>query len=145
MIRKIAIAAAFVLFGTAAQADEDKDFFVGIDGYCTTLFVHIQGELVSGFRSNGFCAEPGTPSVIEGGVVATVDKETGVVISETSGGKVFTWLFAQPINGAGNVYVIRSDGKSSRRSARGTYHIFHKKPVNGGKRSGPDFMTELNK
>ena len=144
MIRKIAVAAAFVLFGTASQADDiNQFFFVGIDGYCTTLGVHIQGELVSGYRNNSTCATNAPVSVTEGGVVATVDGVTGVVMSETDGGKVFTWLFEQPVDGAGAVYVVASDGKSSRRSAKGTYHILRKSRGTDEKRNGPDFMDQV--
>lgn len=143
MIRNIALAAAFALTGTAAQADSNQFFNVAIDGYCTVLQLHIQGELVSGFRDNSTCATNAPVNVTEGGVVATVDGDTGVVVSETDSRKVYTWLFEEPVDGTGDVYVVASDGKSSRRSARGTYHIIHRQPGNNEKRNGPDFMDQV--
>ena len=147
MIRKLALAAAFALSGTAAQADGINQFFnVDIDGTCTSLTLHVQNELVAGTRNTNCTISRGAPLfVTEGGVVATVDGDTGVVVSETDNGKVFTWLFESPVDGAGNVFVISSDGKSSRRSARGTYHIVHRNRLQGEMRSGPDFMDQFRK
>jgi len=141
MIRKLAIAAALALFGTAAHAEDDLFFNVGIDGYCTVLFVHIQGEMVSGIRENQTCDTNSPGFATEGGVVATVDHETGVVMSETDDRIVYTWLLTKPVDGTGTVYVIRSDGKSSRRTAKGTYQILRRQPHE--KRSGPDFMDQV--
>jgi len=141
MIRKIALVAAFALSGTAAQADS-QNFTVSIDGYCTVIHLHIQGELVAGLR-NGSCATNAPVAVTEGGVVATVDGDTGVVVSETDNGKVYTWLFEQPVGGTGAVYVVSSDGKTSRRSASGTYHILRGPHAGVVNRKGPDFTDQL--
>ena len=142
MIRKIALVAAFALSGTAAQADS-QNFTVSIDGYCTVLQLHIQGELVAGTRSGSTCATNGLPPVTVGGVVATVDGDTGVVVSETDSGKVYTWLFEQPTDGTGTVYVVSSNGKGSRRTATGTYHILRGPHADVARRNGPDFMDQL--
>ncbi len=136
MIKKIALAALFALSGTAAQADT---FNVDIDGSCTKFFLNVQKFLVSGVRY-GCSGE-----AIEGGTVARVDRQRGVVVSETNMGFVVTWYFTTPEAGAGKVYVSISNGEESELVAATTYQIDRNppgSPQSGS--SGPDFMKSLD-
>jgi hypothetical protein len=102
MIRKIAIAAALALIGTAAQANT---FNVVIGGSCTKFILNVGNPLVAGMRYG--C----TGDNIEGGTVATVDNLQGVVVSEMYMGIVLTFYFATPTDGAGKVYITGSTVK----------------------------------
>jgi hypothetical protein len=134
MIRKLALAASFVLFGTAAQAGH---FDVAIDGHCNTFSIDVNfGILVAGTRG-------GCGSALEGGVVGKVDRQRGVIMSETTGKQVVTWLFEAPTDNAGNVFVLESDGVTSEMVGAGTYHIVTSPPAGGT--PGPDITAEFGR
>ncbi|HEX4861967.1 MAG TPA: hypothetical protein VFV07_12065 [Rhizomicrobium sp.] len=134
MIKKLALAASFALFGTAAQA---AHFDVVIDGHCNTFSIDVNfGILVAGTRG-------GCGSALEGGVVGKADRRRGVIMSETMGKQVVTWLFEAPVDDAGNVYVLESDGKTSEQVGIGTYHIVRSPPAGGT--SGPDITAEFRR
>lgn len=136
MIRKLTLATAFVLCGSAAQASDS--FNVSIDGHCNTFTLNIDGVLVAGMR--GGCDQ----SAIEGGDVARVDHQRGVVVSEGDGSRVITWLFTTPEAGHGKVYAYNSDGNTSVQVASGDYTIEHNPPPPGMKRDGRDITKEFH-
>ena len=133
MIRKIALAALFALCGSAADADT---FSVAIDGHCNTFALNVEKFLVAGTRG-------GCGSAIEGGTVAKVDRQRGVVISETTDNMVVTWYFTTPEAGAGKVFVFGSDGETSSELGSGTYHLVRNGPPAAGS-SGPDMLSKLH-
>ena len=132
MLKQLALAAAFAVCGSAAQADES--FNVAIDGHCNTFSLNIQGLLVAGTRG-------GCGSGILGGTVARTAHQRGVIVSETVEGTVVTWYFTQPVRGSGKVFVFGSDGRSSTELGAGRYHIVHGPAKPRNDRS--DMMGEL--
>lgn len=136
MIRKLVLTTAFVLCGSAAQATDS--FNVSIDGHCNTFALNVDGVLVAGTR--GGCEG----SAIEGGTVARVAHKRGVVVSESNGSQVVTWLFTTPEAGHGKVYAYGSDGNTSSQLASGDYTIEHNPPANREKRAGRDITTEFS-
>ena len=136
MIRKIALAASFALFGTAAQADQS--FNVAIDGHCNTFTITvIDGIAVAGLRG-------GCGSAVEGGAVGRVDRERGVIISESTKTDVYTWFFTLPVAGVGKVYVVQSDGSTSKPIGASTYHVVPNTRASG-EASGPDILAKSGK
>jgi hypothetical protein len=126
MIKKIVLAASFVLLGTAAQAES---FNVAIDGSCNTFSLNVQGLMVAGTRG-------GCSFAVEGGTVTRVNHRRGVVVSETTSGIVFTWYFTRPHGGTGKVFISASNGESNIAMPAGTYHLVRNTPASGP--SGPD-------
>jgi hypothetical protein len=138
MIKKIALAASLALFGTAAQADTSNvvdTFNIAIDGHCNTFTVNIDKQLVAGTRG-------GCGSAIEGGTVAKVDHQRGVIISETTRNMVVTWYFETPEAGTGRVFVYGSDGTTNTRLGAANYHIVHNTPAEGSQ--GSDMLSALH-
>lgn len=133
MIKKLALAASLALFGTAAQADT---FNVDIGGSCTKFVLNVEKFLVSGVRY-GCSGE-----AIEGGTVARVDKQRGVVVSETLDGIVVTWYFTTPEAGAGKVYISASNGEETEVLGATTYQIIRNGPPSSG--SGPDIVKSFD-
>ena len=133
MIRKLALAALFALCGSAADADT---FSVAIDGHCNTFTLNIDMLHVAGMRG-------GCGSAIEGGTVSKVDRQRGVVISETTDNMVVTWYFTTPEAGAGEVFVFGSDDETTTKLGSGTYHLVHNGPPAAGS-SGPDMLSALH-
>lgn len=133
MIRKLMLAAALALCGSAAHAEQS--FNIAIDGHCNTFTININGLLVAGTR--GGCGK-----AVEGGTVARVDHKRGVVVGETVDSMVITWYFTTPEGGEGKVFVFGSDGRSSTALGAGRYHIVHG-PAQ--KRPGRDIMAELGR
>ncbi|HEX4861966.1 MAG TPA: hypothetical protein VFV07_12060 [Rhizomicrobium sp.] len=126
MIKKIVLAASFVLLGTAARAET---FNVVVDGTCDTFSLNIQGLMVAGTRN-------GCSFAVEGGAVARVNHRRGVVVSETMGNIVITWYFTRPHGGAGKVFVSASNGSENIAEPVSTYHLVRSTPASG--LSGPD-------
>lgn len=135
-MKKIALAAMFAVFGTTAAAQADE-FNVTIDNSCTKFAVNVQKFVASGIRYG--CS--GT--AVEGGAVARVDKQRGVILSETYQGDVVTFYFTSPEAGGGKVYVTVSDGEESIELAATTYQIV-RGPTPPAGSSGPDLMKSID-
>ncbi|HTT96872.1 MAG TPA: hypothetical protein VMF58_02395 [Rhizomicrobium sp.] len=135
-MKKIALAALFAVFGTAAHADV---FNVEINNSCTKFYVNVEKFVASGVRYG--CAG----EAIEGGAVARLDHKRGVILSESYMGYIVTWFFTTPEAGAGKVYVTISNGEEVEEVAATTYEILRNPPPSGSPQSsGPDFMKSLD-
>jgi hypothetical protein len=131
-MKKIALAALLALSGTAAQA---QTFNVVIDNHCNTFTLNIDKQHVSGTRG-------GCGSALEGGTVARVDRQRGVIVSETTQKMVVTWYFTTPEAGSGDVFAYGANGTTTTKLGEGTYHLVHNTPAAGA--SGSDMLSGLN-
>jgi len=129
MIKKIALAAAFLLAGSAvlpamAGAPVVK-FFVSLDGFCDVFKLHYQGFEVYGKHTG--CGN----TVVDGGTVATVDGTDLLIANDIAAhtkSPVQTWYFSPPATpGAplGTWYLYVSNGKSQILLNQGTYTVLH--------------------
>jgi hypothetical protein len=134
-MRKIALAALLAVSATAAHADT---FNVTIGGSCTKFFLNVQQFTVAGTRYG--CA--GT--AIEGGAVARVDRQRGVVVSETLDNIVVTWYFTTPEAGGGKVYVSGSNGEVTQVLGVSTYQIMRDGTPPASGSGGPDIMKSFD-
>jgi hypothetical protein len=135
-MKKIALAAMFAVLGMTSVAQADV-FNVTIDNSCTKFAVNVQKFVASAVRYG--C----TGEAVEGGAVARVDKQRGVILSETYMRYVVTFYFTTPEAGAGKVYVTLSDGEESIEVAATTYQIL-RGPTPPGGSSGPDLMKSID-
>lgn len=125
MIKKIAVAAAFLLAGSATgwAGSLPVKFNVSLDGFCDVFKLHYAGFLVYGKHTGcGYNA-------IDGGTVATVNGTnlliTNDVVPHTKT-PVQTWYFSPPATpGAplGTWYLYISNGKSQVLLSQGTYTL----------------------
>ncbi len=127
MLRKLALAAALVLAGSAT-AQAASSFNVALDGFCNTFTLTVDGMDIYGTR--GGCGY----TDIDGGTSAKVGTTPYRITNDTNDGTIlFTWYFTKPKHKAGDWYLYGSDGNSQTLYNSGTYTQSKAAPKGAGK------------